>query len=139
MFDVFFPQDYPNVPPLMNMATNGEGRARFNPNLYADGKVSTMSLACIYPFLQPKFVTGCSLHVVIVSLESFQLFALQTGLCKGYVPSSCHTSRKRWVHSSIAITWHCGLTLNSQVGLNSAYVQASNCKLGLQKQDALAD
>ena len=24
----------------MNMATNGEGRARFNPNLYADGKVS---------------------------------------------------------------------------------------------------
>ena len=40
MFDVFFPQDYPNVPPLMNMATNGEGRARFNPNLYADGKVS---------------------------------------------------------------------------------------------------
>ncbi|DBA74342.1 hypothetical protein WJX77_011104 [Trebouxia sp. C0004] len=39
MFDVFFPQDYPNVPPLMNMATNGEGRARFNPNLYADGKV----------------------------------------------------------------------------------------------------
>ena len=47
MFDVFFPQDYPNVPPLMNMATNGEGRARFNPNLYADGKVSTLILAYI--------------------------------------------------------------------------------------------
>ncbi len=47
MFDVFFPQDYPNVPPLMNMATNGEGRARFNPNLYADGKVSTVFLAYI--------------------------------------------------------------------------------------------
>ncbi len=49
MFDVFFPQDYPNVPPLMNMATNGEGRARFNPNLYADGKVSTMFLAYFGP------------------------------------------------------------------------------------------
>ena len=71
MFDVFFPLDYPNVPPLMNMATNGEGRARFNPNLYADGKVSTLSLAYIYPFLQPKVVTGCSLHVIIVSQESF--------------------------------------------------------------------
>lgn len=46
MFDVFFPQDYPNVPPLMNMATNGEGRARFNPNLYADGKVSNQHLQC---------------------------------------------------------------------------------------------
>lgn len=44
MFDVFFPQDYPNVPPLMNMATNGEGRSRFNPNLYADGKVSVLSI-----------------------------------------------------------------------------------------------
>ena len=47
MFDVFFPSDYPNVPPLMNMANNGEGRARFNPNLYADGKVSTR----LTPFL----------------------------------------------------------------------------------------
>lgn len=46
MFDVFFPQDYPNVPPLMNMATNGEGRARFNPNLYADGKVSVVFCCC---------------------------------------------------------------------------------------------
>ena len=93
MFDVFFPQDYPNVPPLMNMATNGEGRARFNPNLYADGKVGTMSFTSIYPFLQPKVVTYCSLHVVFVSLESFQLFALQTALCKGCVLSSCHTCR----------------------------------------------
>ncbi|KAK9823993.1 hypothetical protein WJX72_006841 [[Myrmecia] bisecta] len=39
VFDIYFPQDYPNVPPLLNMETNGEGRARFNPNLYADGKV----------------------------------------------------------------------------------------------------
>jgi baculoviral IAP repeat-containing protein 6 len=27
------------VPPLMVIETTGEGRARFNPNLYADGKV----------------------------------------------------------------------------------------------------
>ena len=39
IFDVFFPSDYPNVPPLMNLETTGQGRARFNPNLYADGKV----------------------------------------------------------------------------------------------------
>ncbi len=52
MFDIFFPQDYPNVPPLMNMATNGEGRARFNPNLYADGKVS-MLLTAILLLVEP--------------------------------------------------------------------------------------
>lgn len=39
VFDVFFPPGYPNVPPLMVLETTGEGRARLNPNLYADGKV----------------------------------------------------------------------------------------------------
>lgn len=39
VFDLLFPSDYPNVPPLMNLETTGQGRARFNPNLYADGKV----------------------------------------------------------------------------------------------------
>ncbi|KAF6265753.1 ubiquitin elongating factor core-domain-containing protein [Scenedesmus sp. NREL 46B-D3] len=39
VFDVYFPPGYPNVPPLMVLETTGEGRARFNPNLYADGKV----------------------------------------------------------------------------------------------------
>ena len=54
MFDVFFPPDYPNVPPLMNMATNGEGRARFNPNLYADGKVCNYLLISLESACQQK-------------------------------------------------------------------------------------
>ena len=36
---MLFPEGYPNVPPLMVLQTTGEGRQRFNPNLYADGKV----------------------------------------------------------------------------------------------------
>jgi hypothetical protein len=40
VFDLLFPEGYPNVPPLMVLQTTGEGRVRFNPNLYADGKVS---------------------------------------------------------------------------------------------------
>ena len=39
VFDLFFPQQYPAVPPLMHFDTNGQGRVRMNPNLYADGKV----------------------------------------------------------------------------------------------------
>ena len=39
VFDVYFPANYPAVAPLVNLDTTGGGRARFNPNLYADGKV----------------------------------------------------------------------------------------------------
>jgi baculoviral IAP repeat-containing protein 6 len=42
LFDVYFPAGYPMVPPLMVLETTGEGRARFNPNLYADGKVGVL-------------------------------------------------------------------------------------------------
>ena len=38
-FDVFFPSDYPDSPPLVNLQTTGNQTVRFNPNLYHDGKV----------------------------------------------------------------------------------------------------
>ena len=38
-FDAFVPAGYPDHPPMVNLDTTGGGRARFNPNLYADGKV----------------------------------------------------------------------------------------------------
>ena len=38
MFDLFFAPQYPNVPPSMKLETTGNGVARLNPNLYADGK-----------------------------------------------------------------------------------------------------
>ena len=37
-FDVRFPDNYPFVPPVFNYLTN-DGRTRFNPNLYKNGKV----------------------------------------------------------------------------------------------------
>ena len=43
-FDVFFPQDYPNTPPFINMETTGNHTVRFNPNLYNDGKVGLLFL-----------------------------------------------------------------------------------------------
>eukprot|EP01062_Namystynia_karyoxenos_P055651 TRINITY_DN4668_c2_g1_i1.p1 TRINITY_DN4668_c2_g1~~TRINITY_DN4668_c2_g1_i1.p1 ORF type:complete len:482 (+),score=142.42 TRINITY_DN4668_c2_g1_i1:120-1565(+) len=38
-FDMRFPQTYPNDPPKCKITTTDFGRVRFNPNLYADGKV----------------------------------------------------------------------------------------------------
>jgi ubiquitin-protein ligase len=39
VFDIYFPTNYPSVPPLVKLITTGNGTVRFNPNLYADGKV----------------------------------------------------------------------------------------------------
>jgi ubiquitin-protein ligase len=39
LFDVFFPSEYPNVAPKVNLQTTGNGSVRFNPNLYNCGKV----------------------------------------------------------------------------------------------------
>ncbi|KAF1988673.1 UBC-like protein [Aulographum hederae CBS 113979] len=38
-FDMFIPDNYPYKPPLVKFITTGSGKIRFNPNLYADGKV----------------------------------------------------------------------------------------------------
>ena len=33
VFDLFFPAQYPHLPPSMKLETTGQGKARFNPNL----------------------------------------------------------------------------------------------------------
>ena len=38
-FDIYLPPSYPQVNPSVIFLTTGGGSARFNPNLYADGKV----------------------------------------------------------------------------------------------------
>ncbi|BGP43102.1 hypothetical protein JCM10449v2_007126 [Rhodotorula kratochvilovae] len=38
-FDIFLPLQYPQVSPLCWLRTTGGGACRFNPNLYAEGKV----------------------------------------------------------------------------------------------------
>ena len=39
LFDAFFPSNYPNSSPKVNLQTTGHGSVRFNPNLYNCGKV----------------------------------------------------------------------------------------------------
>ena len=39
IFDIFIPNNYPNVVPKFNLQTTGKGSVRFNPNLYKSGKV----------------------------------------------------------------------------------------------------
>ena len=60
--------DYPKVPPKLNFLTTGCGKVRFNPNLYADGKVC-LSLLGTWdgPSWQPWKST---LLQVLVSIQS---------------------------------------------------------------------
>jgi ubiquitin-protein ligase len=39
VYDVYFDDDYPRMPPKCKLWTTGGGKVRFNPNLYACGKV----------------------------------------------------------------------------------------------------
>ena len=39
LFDCYFPPSYPKDPPKVIIQTTGKGKFRFNPNLYANGKV----------------------------------------------------------------------------------------------------
>ena len=39
VFDLFFPNNYPQSPPKCLLTTTGGGTVRFNPNLYNTGNV----------------------------------------------------------------------------------------------------
>ncbi|EFJ50717.1 hypothetical protein VOLCADRAFT_116740 [Volvox carteri f. nagariensis] len=72
VFDIFCPAGYPNDPPVMMVYNTGGGKARYNPNLYADGKVC-LSLLGTYNsgHTSEKWnPTLSSLYQVLVSIQS---------------------------------------------------------------------
>ncbi|KAF9786880.1 hypothetical protein BJ322DRAFT_1052442 [Thelephora terrestris] len=73
-FDCFLPMQYPNVPPLMTLCTTGEGRVRFNPNLYNCGKVCLSLLGTWSGSAEEKWQPRKStLLQVLVSIQSMIL------------------------------------------------------------------
>ncbi|XP_035825485.1 baculoviral IAP repeat-containing protein 6 [Aplysia californica] len=73
-FDVFFPQDYPNTPPFINMETTGNHSVRFNPNLYNDGKVCLSILNTWHGRPEEKWNPQTSSFLqVLVSIQSLIL------------------------------------------------------------------
>ncbi|XP_060789215.1 baculoviral IAP repeat-containing protein 6 isoform X6 [Neoarius graeffei] len=73
-FDVYFPQDYPNSPPLVNLETTGGHSVRFNPNLYNDGKVCLSILNTWHGRPEEKWNPQTSSFLqVLVSVQSLIL------------------------------------------------------------------
>lgn len=65
-FDIQIPDNYPMHPPHVDFKT-GDGRVRFNPNLYVEGKVC---LSILGTWSGPSWTTSCNLRTVLVSIQS---------------------------------------------------------------------
>jgi ubiquitin-protein ligase len=69
LFDLFLPLDFPQSPPQCVIKTTGGGKVRFNPNLYANGKVCLSLLGTWSgPPWDPKTSTLLQLIISIQSL-----------------------------------------------------------------------
>lgn len=65
-FDVQFSDNYPMKPPYVNFKT-ADGRVRFNPNLYVEGKVC---LSILGTWSGPSWTSSCNFRTVLVSVQS---------------------------------------------------------------------
>ncbi|KAI6035335.1 ubiquitin conjugating enzyme family protein [Pisolithus orientalis] len=71
LFDIFLGPTYNHTPPSVKYMTTNGGRYRFNPNLYADGKVC---LSLLGTWSGPGWISGRStLLQVLVSIQSMIL------------------------------------------------------------------
>ncbi|KAJ8508783.1 hypothetical protein ONZ45_g8975 [Pleurotus djamor] len=76
-FDCFMPLVYPQRPPLMHLRTTANGRVRFNPNLYACGKVCLSLLGTWAGRPEEQWLPYKStLLQVLVSIQSMILIDL---------------------------------------------------------------
>ena len=65
-FDINFPKDYPNHPPTVTMKTI-DGKVRFNPNLYENGKVC---LSILGTWTGPGWKPIMTLKTILLSIQS---------------------------------------------------------------------
>lgn len=74
IFDMYFPANYPSVPPKVLIVTTGAGSVRFNPNLYNCGKVC-LSLLGTWSGGQGESWNpdASSMYQVLVSIQSLIL------------------------------------------------------------------
>ncbi|XP_076353123.1 dual E2 ubiquitin-conjugating enzyme/E3 ubiquitin-protein ligase BIRC6-like isoform X4 [Tachypleus tridentatus] len=71
LFDVYFPYEFPNNPPMVNFQTTGGGTVRFNPNLYKDGWVCLSLLNTWRGFTEEHWHSTSTVLQVLISIQSF--------------------------------------------------------------------
>ncbi|XP_022243129.1 uncharacterized protein LOC106460649 isoform X2 [Limulus polyphemus] len=71
LFDIYFPYEFPNNPPMVNFQTTGGGTVRFNPNLYKDGWVCLSLLNTWRGFTEEHWHKTSTVLQVLISIQSF--------------------------------------------------------------------
>jgi ubiquitin-conjugating enzyme E2 Z len=66
VFEFEFPSDYPFNPPNVKVITS-DGKTRFHPNLYVDGKVC---LSILGTYSGPSWQSTMSLSMILISLKA---------------------------------------------------------------------
>jgi ubiquitin-conjugating enzyme E2 Z len=66
-FDMVFPSNYPWSPPKVTLQTTDNGRVRFNPNLYANGKVC---LSILGTWTGPSWTSIQTMLSTLISIQS---------------------------------------------------------------------
>lgn len=94
-FDMYFPSEFPTVPPLVNLMTTGNGAVRFNPNLYNNGKVCLSILGTWPGRPEEQWGPHCTILQVLTSIQSLVLvdepYYNEPGDCDEHPPPSLHT------------------------------------------------
>lgn len=75
LFDIFLPSNYPKTPPKVTLRTTGRGSVRFNPNLYANGKVCLSLLGTWNGLQGEQWNETSTLLQVLVSIQSLIMVA----------------------------------------------------------------
>lgn len=74
IFDIFFPKEYPHVPPLLQFLNTAGGTERFHVNLYSDGKVCLSLLGNTDGSGVERWIPNIScLGQVLLSIQSLVL------------------------------------------------------------------
>ena len=92
VFEFLLPDDYPFSPPGVKVLTS-DGKTRFHPNLYIEGKVC---LSILGTWAGPKWASTMTISTVLTSIQSildsnpitnepgFEKYTLDTPKAKGY-------------------------------------------------------
>jgi ubiquitin-conjugating enzyme E2 Z len=74
-FDMQFPATYPNTPPKVLITTTNGGRSRFNPNLYAGGKVCLSILGTWSGESEDEWRSSYSINYILSAIQSLIMTA----------------------------------------------------------------
>lgn len=106
IFEFNFPSDYPFSPPNVTFLTS-DGKTRFHPNLYIDGKVC-MSILGTYP--GPSWQSTMSLSMILISLKALldaNPLAHEPGLSGMKLSNPSASQYAHFIqHQLIALTLH---------------------------------